>query len=313
MIGTAPTMTGRVAEAVAAATPSARHRGLLETVARAMPGLAFEVAATRRGWYRIGGVLGPDGERIAWQLRDWAEACGGAAEIVAAHADDGYLATRLCGRTHYLMAPSGDRPLDFVQLEVDEIEERLDRPLIDPDNPPDDLEDLIDPLGGERLDPALVGVPRYELRRVTDFSPCLEDAASRFCGDARFRRFLTDWIASTAGGAARLHEHWVFTLVPYTDRFGEPRFHVEPRPRAEDLGRLDGVARPRGGDLARLIHAHDRAAGYPMAWYFQMVAGHGVSHRIAESVLEDQMGAYAYLPAKDLAVLRNWGREPYAL
>jgi len=31
-----------------------------------------------------------------------------------------------------------------------------------------------------------------------------------------------------------------------------------------------------------------------------------VSHRLAEAVHADQMGAFDYLPARDLAVLRDW-------
>ncbi len=303
----------RVAEAVAATPPGPRHRALLEVIARAMPGLAFEVGATRDGWYRTGGIVTADGGRVTGHLRDWAETQGDLATLLADHVDDGYLATRLCGSTHYLVAPSGDGPLDFVQVEVDEIQERVHHALIDPGRLPDDLEDLIDPMDAAPVEPRPIGAPRYELRRVTDFSPCLEDGASRFCGDAYFRRFVTDWIASTASAVTRLHEHWVFTLVPYTDRFGEARFHVKPRPRPEEVGDLAGEGQPRGGELARLIHGYDRAAGYPMAWYFHLVAGQGVSHRLAEAVIEDQMGAYDYLPAKDLAVLRGWGQEPYAL
>ena len=129
-----------------------------------------------------------------------------------------------------------------------------------------------------------------------------------------FRRFIKEWVGSSAAKETRLHEHWVFTLVPYTDRFGEPRFYVKPRPQVMPKDKLDSSLHERGADLARLIHAFDRDADYPFAWYFHMVSGAGgVSHRIAEAALEDLMGAYAYLPAKDLAILRQWGKEPYQL
>jgi hypothetical protein len=34
---------------------------------------------------------------------------------------------------------------------------------------------------------------------------------------------------------------------------------------------------------------------------------------VAEAVLRDQMGAYDYLPAKDLKVLRQWEERPYGI
>ncbi|GAB6054549.1 hypothetical protein JCM17960_33690 [Magnetospira thiophila] len=310
-----PLDDAQIAQAVTRVLPSPKHKALLESVARAIPGVAFELAVTRDGWYRTGGILVADGSRIAHNLRDWAESTcdGDVTEIAAEYLGEGYVATRLQGRTHYLMAATGDGPMDFIQVEVEEIQEMTDRPLLDPDFLPDDIEDLVDPMDAPRLTGEPCGGPRYELRRATDFSPCLESPDSKFCGDAFFRRFLGEWIASSAAQAVRLHEHWVFTMVPYTDRFGEPRFYVKPRPQRQPGNKLDGKIHGRGSDLARLIHAFDRASDYPMAWYFHMVTGCGVSHIIAEAALDDLMGAYAYLPAKDLAILRKWGKEPYQL
>ena len=39
----------------------------------------------------------------------------------------------------------------------------------------------------------------------------------------------------------------------------------------------------------------------------------GVSYQLAESVHADLMGAFDYLPAKDLAVLRDWYNAPYSV
>ena len=69
----------------------------------------------------------------------------------------------------------------------------------------------------------------------------------------------------------------------------------------------------RGALLANRIHGFDRALGYPFAWYFPMLTSPKVSHRLAEAVHAAPMGAYAYLPARDPKVLRDWYEEPYGL
>ena len=37
------------------------------------------------------------------------------------------------------------------------------------------------------------------------------------------------------------------------------------------------------------------------------------NYALAKAVLADQMGAYDYLPARDLKVLREWEQRPYAV
>jgi hypothetical protein len=68
---------------------------------------------------------------------------------------------------------------------------------------------------------------------------------------------------------------------------------------------------PRGAGLANLIHGFDRVVGYPFAWYFHMLTHKPVPHQLAEAVHADLMGAYEYLLARDLKVLRDWHARPY--
>ena len=305
-----------LAEACANAVPAPGDAALIANLSRALPGLDLSLALAREGWHRSGGVVGPDKERIAESLRDWAEAesDGDVTELIVRHGDSGYFATRVSGRSLYLVAPTGETPLDFVQIEVEETQEVLDRALFGPDWMPDDLDDFLDPLDFPRVEPEPVGPPRYALRRVTDFGGALDDSRNPIYGDRLFRRFMNDWQASSAGTEARFCDHWVLTLVPYTDRFGAHRFDVKPRPAAS-VGKpwIDKTVSVRGWELGKLLHGFDRDAGFPMAWYFLMVTGNGVSHPIGEAVNQDLMGAFAYLPAKDVQVLRAWAKEPYAL
>jgi hypothetical protein len=44
-----------------------------------------------------------------------------------------------------------------------------------------------------------------------------------------------------------------------------------------------------------------------------MLGSKAENFAVAEAVLRDQMGAYDYLPAKDLKVLRSWEERPYGV
>ena len=71
--------------------------------------------------------------------------------------------------------------------------------------------------------------------------------------------------------------------------------------------------RIRGAKLANAIHGYDRRLGYPFAWYFMMLGQKAENYALADAVLADQMGAYDYLPARDLKVLRQWEQSPYGV
>ena len=53
--------------------------------------------------------------------------------------------------------------------------------------------------------------------------------------------------------------------------------------------------------------------GYPFAWYFMMLASKSSNFALADAVLRDQMGAFDYLPTRDLEVLKHWGERPYGV
>jgi len=149
--------------------PRPHHSALLEIANRIRPGCAFRSALNRGGWYRSGGVIQADGTRIADNLESWAraelDACDGdMAEFVERYAQRDLLVTRHTGRTHYFVATYGPAPVDFLQLEVEELHEVLDRKLLDADNPPDDLQELIEPIAPVVQEAQAIGAPRYRFR-----------------------------------------------------------------------------------------------------------------------------------------------------
>jgi hypothetical protein len=219
-------------------------------------------------------------------------------------------ATKLEGCTHYLTAATGENAAEFIQVEIEEVREVVARPLWDPDWMPDDLADFCDPLDFPRLDPEPVGPPRLLFRRlvrVADF------VASQDAG-RQIKRFLGDWDRSSAGESARFCEHWILSMREYRDTQGGDRLSAKPIPLPQDgESALSGEQIGRGATLANLIHGFDRRRGYHFAWYFHMLTQRQVTHQLAESVHADLMAAYDYLPAKDIAVLRDWYDAPYGV
>lgn len=306
-----------IEKACAAAIPSKGDEGLLTSLKSAAPDLDLTLGLARDGWMRVGGVVDSEGGRVAEHLREWAEeeTGGDMEELVANFGLSDYRTTRINGRSIYLIAPLGKNPMDFVQIEVEETQEVIERELFPEDWLPDDVEDLIDPLEEvPHLEPTPVTKARYSLRRVTDFRDSYDEFEESAMGDRLFRRFVRDWTHSSSGHESQFCDHWVLTLVPYTDRFGEHRFDVKPRPAAsvgEPKITVEEVT--RGTELGKLLHQFDRDAGYPMAWFFLSLTGNGVPHQVLEAVNEDLAGAFAYLPAKDVKVLREWVEQPYSL
>lgn len=285
---------------------------LLTAVQTVLPDLEIRHVMTRAGWHRLGGVVDLDGNRIAHNLAEWAESESGGDidELLFKLSDVRYFATRLNGRTHYLVAPTGPLARDFIQIEIEELQEAIDRALSDPDWFPETLAEFVDPFEFPRLEPEPIGEPRFLFRRLTRISDLIGSPDA----GPKLRRFLDDWDRSSTAESESFCHHWVLAIREYLDRDGEGR--MSAKPVSALTGRIpalpDGEV-ARGAKLANQIHGFDREAGYPFAWYFHMLTSREVSHKLAEAVHADLMGAYDYLPARDLKVLRDWYREPYGL
>jgi len=309
-----PDRLSKLDGAVANAAPKPGHGVLVQALGGVFPDLEWRLVLSRKGWHRIGGIIDAHGNRVSDNLVLWIEEQGGddLLGVFVRHEGDGLLATKLCGTTHYLTAKTGDKPWDYVQVEIDELREVTDRFLFDPDNAPDAAEDLLSPENPLRVDPTPLGPGYYALRKAWDISDAHGRMASGSYADSLFAlRFFDDWSSSSAAGQ-EFHRHFVLRMSNYKDRFGEMRLQATPLSTyVETMPPLPSPGE-RGIDLSRFLNAFDRAAGYPMAWYFCAVCGldeglQGVVH----AVFEDVSGTYDYLPQCDVDVLQRWMADRY--
>lgn len=292
------------------------HRPLLHNLAKVLPELEFSLVLTRGGWHRVGGLLSADGARITHDLREWIEQeCGGDVDVLSAnYVHEGCIVTHLHGKTHYLVARTGDAPEAFIQLEIEELHEAVDHTLFEDSVMPDDIDDLIDPAGVTRLKQEPVGDARYIFRRMTDIADYINSMEKIRGKWPSIKRFMQDWARSSASESGAFSDCWVFGLHAYSDEYGEPVIQAQPvSTHSGAIPRLEKSEITRGSKLANMIHGFDRDMGYPMAWYFYMLSHSAVPYQLAEAIHRDQMGAYDYLPPKDLKVLIDWYNKPYSV
>jgi hypothetical protein len=254
-------------------------------------------------------VVDLDGGRIADHIAEWAQAesDGDIDALMLKVQDLRYFVTRLNGQTHYLAVQTGPAAQDFIQIEVEQIQEVLDRCISDPDWLPDSIAEFVDPLDFPRLEPEPVGPSRLVFRRLIRVPDLMASPDS----GPRLQRFLEDWDRSSAAETP-FCDHWVLSIRGYRDRDGDDHLSAKPVPiRATEIPALPEGEVARGARLANQIHGFDRVLGYPFAWYFHMLTSSKVSHKLAEAVHGDLMGAYDYLPVKDIKILRDWYASPY--
>jgi hypothetical protein len=308
----------RFTEEIAILPPRPHHSTLLQAEKKLVPNCDFRFALTRGGWYRPGGVVSPDGTRFADDLEAWAEAelesCrGDMGELLERYADGGLLATRQAGHTHYFVAPFGPEPEDFLQLEVEELQEVLDRKLIDGDHPPSDLQELTEPLAPATLAAQPVGRPRYVFRRLIDMRQTLARQPAPVGGQSPLARFMSEWSASSAARDP-FCEHWIVAVREHRDRYRNAILAASPVSlHARSLKPFHWNPELAGVEMGKQLQDFDRSAGYPAAWYFHMVAGALTPRAIAFSVMRDLVEGFRYLPDPDAALLANWVNFPYAV
>jgi hypothetical protein len=279
--------------------------------------LSFDKVLERSGWHHLGGVVNIDMQPVAGNLRLWAETeSGGEINTLLDKCTEQVLfATKISGTTLYFTAQTGDKPQDFIQLEVEVLQEVLDRPLSDPDFLPDSVEEFLDPMDYPRLEPEPVGKPYYRFRRLQAMAEIFADQNFHSRHVQNLLRFMQDWQASSAGQTdATFCQHWVMVLQGYQGSDKAEHYNIKPTSTFTDkINDFPADQGLHGAELAKAIHAFDRKVGYPFAWYFLMLKRKGVPTEVAEAVLRDQMEAYAYLPARDLKILREWEKRPYSV
>lgn len=300
----------------AAAGPAALARELAQIV----PRLSFREVLARGGWYRLGGVVDAAGQHVADDLEKWAEAeLATRDDDIGALCDDyaesGLKATRLTGRTHYLVAATGPGATDFLQIEIEELQEMICHVLFDPDSPPGSLEDLVDPRNSasECANRAVpLGAPFLALRRLTDVADFVARMRAQKPDPQPIHRFIEAWEKSSAGATTQFSNHWVLGVREHLDRYRQPILHANPvaavtgtPPRFEVGFGAQGLA------LHQALTRYDKAAGYPMAWFFHMITTKSVPHAVATAVIDDVAAGFNYLPDRDVAVVKEWLYKPF--
>lgn len=283
-----------------------------------MPDLDFNCVLTRGKWHRLGGVVDKDYGRISHNITEWVEEQapdGDVDELIVQFTDSGYFATRLAGKTHYFTAQCGSDPQDFIQLEVEELQEVIERPLVDKDWYPDSIEEFLDPLDYPLLDPEPVGKPQYKLRRMVAIAERLDDATEEDLRSlAGLKRFMSDWQSSSANDIDAFCNNWILSIQEYKDSDDNRRFKARPvSTYAAKLPELPAGEELQGAQLANSIHGYDREIGYPFAWYFIMLGSKSKNYQLAKAVVRDQIGAYDYLPPRDVKIVLRWEESPYGV
>jgi len=296
-----------------AVVPSADMAPLLQAIQALMPTQPLRLVLSRGGWHRLGGVVDRHQQRIAEQIVPWVEQCcgGDLDQLIADYADAGYIVTRVSGTTHYLTAAIGHAPEAFIQIEIEQLEEQIERPLLVEDSYPESIEELIDPIDPQRLAAQPIGPPRYQFRRLIDVATRLDEAISNRRIES-LRRFLADWGASSAGEQTRLCNHWVLAMQEFHDHEGVVQLTAKPIPTYPSIPPLP-LAATGGAGVAQALQHYDRQLGYPFAWYFMLLGTRGSDAALIDTVLNDHRGDYAYLPARDLARLEAWSLRPYSV
>lgn len=289
---------------------------LLKALGQALPDWKFRHALSRGGWYRLGGIVSADGSRVSDNLERWVEQAlderdGDFGLLIDEYADETMFATRFVGQTHYLVASAGEATDDFLQLEIEDLQEMRAHRLFA--NDPASVEELIDPRGGDDH-PQPLGLPTYAFRRIQHIGAFLLRMLAQKPEPAPIHRMIEDWCKSSAGHSSAYFNHWVIATREHLDRYHQPVFRAQPI--ATQAGEAPEFSAENGCSGLRLNEAlahFDREVGYPMAWYFHLLTTKAVPHWVAQAVVEDALGGFAYLPQRDVDIVRAWLHRPYAL
>ena len=298
--------------------PTQNDEVLLKKIQALVPEYKVRLARTDDEWYRLGGVVDMSGNRIANNLIEWTERtyieCGKNLQTLIDHARDSQLiATRQTGNTLYFVMQTGKKAEDFIQIDIDKTHEQSDRLLVNDLQPPEDLEEFIDPLEPDCIESFFIGTARYTYRRKTDVAVFMDEINKHHPEEHPVQRFMDDWNRSTAGKTA-LCEDWVVLPYRHIGRFNEQIINIELiNTQSKNIPRLDDIAGKKGVALHNLLTRFDRQAGYPFAWFFYLVKGKLVSPQTGAAVFRDISGDFSYLPERDIAVLKDWISTPYSV
>jgi hypothetical protein len=298
--------------------PDAENQGLLSKLTQLNPDYPLHLARLGEEWYRLGGIVDVSGKRIANDLIEWTERtfkeCGQNLHTFIDYAlEQNLIATRITGNTLYLVVPTGRKAEDFIQIEIDKTQEISDRFLVDEQNPPEDLEEFIDPLSPKPIQAFAIGTARYQYRRKTDVAIFMAEMSQHPFAEHPAQRFMEDFNRSSAGEVATFCHDWIIRPFRHTGRFGEQIIDVDIiSTQKKNIPYLETLT-PKGHALQTQLNRFDRQAGYPFAWFFYMLKGLWVPTQLGVAVFKDIAKDFSYLPERDVAVLKDWIDTPYSV
>jgi hypothetical protein len=314
-----PLLAEPIRGACTATAVAAGPASLAKEIGERLPDWSFREILCRGGWYRLGGVVGPAGERVSDALEAWAaeqldQRDGDLAVLQEDFVDSGLRATQWVGRTHYLVAATGAGSTDFLQLEVEDLQEMLAHPLFERDAVPSTLDEVVDARAGFAVPgEAPLAAARYAFRRLTHVGDLLARMRSQSLEPQPIHRFVADWDASSAGPASAFCNHWALALREHLDRYKQTLVRATPiAARNGEPPRFTAREGTSGLALHNALLAFDRAVGYPFAWYFGLLTGKAVPHWLPAAVASDAAAGFSYLPERDLAIVKQWLHRPYA-
>lgn len=299
--------------------PTPQDEVLLKKIQELIPDYPVRLAKKGDEWYRLGGVVDMNGTRIANDLVEWTERtfieCGKNLQTLIEHSrEQQFIATRQTGNTLYFVIQTGSKAEQFIQLDIDKTHEISDRLLINDRQPPEDLEEFIDPLEPECIESFCIGTARYQYRRKTDVAVFMDEINKYHIDEHPVQRFMDDWNRSTAGQQAILCEDWIVRPFRHVGRFNEQIINIELiNTQSKNIPRLDDSAGKKGVALQALLTRFDRQAGYPFAWFFYLLKGKLVTPQTGTAVFKDISGDFSYLPDRDIAILKDWINTPYSV
>ena len=299
--------------------PDALDATLLAKLQVLNPHYPIRLARIGEEWYRLGGIVDMKGNRIANDLNEWTErtyiGCGKNLQTLIDHArEQKLIATRQTGNTLHFVIQIGSRAEQFIQIDIDKTHEMSDRLLVNEYNPPEDLEEFIDPLEPECIETYCIGTSRYSYRRKTDVAIFMDEINKYHITEHPAQRFIDDWNRSSAQQKAVFSDDWIVRPFRNTGRFGEQIINVEIiNTQQKNVPHLEDINGKKGVSLHNLLTRFDRQAGYPFAWFFYMVKGKLVTPHSGTAVFKDISGDFSYLPERDVAVLKDWINTPYSV
>jgi hypothetical protein len=297
--------------------PSLDDELLLSKLQALNPAYHIRLAKTGEEWYRLGGIVDMEGNRIANDLIEWTERtyieCGKNLQTLIDHAKKQKLiATRQTGNTLHFVMQTGTKAEQFIQIDIDKTHEVSDRLLVNERNLPEDLEEFIDPLEPECIERFYIGTSRYSYRRKTDVAIFMAEINKHHIEEHPIQRFMDDWNRSSANQNTCLSNDWIIRPFRNTGRFGEQIINVELiNTQQKNILQFEDIIGKKGLALKNLLTRFDRHVGYPFAWFFYMVKGDLVSLQTSLAVYKDITEDYSYLPERDTTILKDWVTNPY--